>query len=144
MATIKRKLSDRQARGIATTETVRIGLDRREAITTLRSLALMTVPRIEERRIHVISSRIAHRKTEPRPRSLRRSSGNERRAPPTHNEVETGHSPPHRQRRQNNRPPPNKEADGDRNNITVQITNGEVRSVKCEYSLGINNNRCAT
>jgi len=34
-----------------------------------------------------------------------------------------------RPRRQNNRQSPNKEG-GDRNNITVQITDGEVRSVK--------------
>lgn len=60
-------------------------------------------------------------------RSERRS------APPQSDEISTGHSQqqqPNRQRRPNNRPP-NKES-GDIKNITVQVTDGEVRSVKCK------------
>lgn len=59
-----------------------------------------------------------------------------RTAPVQSNEAQqrnSGQSPqnPNRQRRQNNRQP-NKEGGEQRNNITVEITDGEVRSVKCK------------
>lgn len=61
---------------------------------------------------------------------------NERRSVPAQNsndeqQRQSGQSPqnPNRQRRPNNRTP-NKEGGGDRNNITVEITDGELRSVK--------------
>lgn len=55
---------------------------------------------------------------------------NERRAVPAPNDEQQGpqQHTPNRQRRQNYRPP---NRDGDRNNITVEITDGDVRSVKC-------------
>lgn len=55
---------------------------------------------------------------------------NERRAAPAPNDEQQGpqQHTPNRQRRQNYRPP---NRDGDRNNITVEITDGDVRSVKC-------------
>lgn len=58
----------------------------------------------------------------------------ERRSVPVSSDEQPGQfqQQPNRQRRPNNRSP-NKEA-GDRNNITVQITDGEVRSVKCKKS----------
>lgn len=45
-------------------------------------------------------------------------------------------SQPNRQRRPNSNRQPNKEGGVDRNNITVQISEGEVRSVKCKFREG--------
>lgn len=78
------------------------------------------------------------------PRKPPQQLRNERRSVPQNCDQTSppDHSQPNRHRRQNNRQPTNKEG-GDRNNITVQITDGEVRSVKCKsWSIHHRQNNC--